>query len=452
MCQSSSAWDGSEVIKARVVLLLLAASAALAGAPVAKSAPTRPGQLDHTPMRESLPRITGTAQVGDVLHAHPGRWIGAAGFTYHWQRCNAYGAHCITAYTRRHGLYSKSTFKLTKSEVGYRMRLSVTARNRWGKRTAWSHMTAKIRKADSPTHSSGSTILWPGGWAGGGFGSGAGGSGAGGVNVGTGQSVGFWLAWDSSMKESQIPWNALTQVDLFGLQTTNGTGLDTASLGIYPNVDVPAWVQMVHSHDRLALITIGGISDQNWHNACDETNRIGFVSNLVNYMKANGFDGVDLDVEDGAWTGMLPPVAPWSACIQAITQAVHATTTAAGATPIVSTDVDQTWMAPYVGGFAAYPDQFNLMGYQSNCDSSCMARQIQAMQTKGKVSSVSKMTIGMDVDHGDTGMTVTSALCGVVAKYAADAGLAGVMVWTIQGDGSSYPCLDQIAPYVTPPS
>ena len=109
-------------------------------------------------------------------------------------------------------------------------------------------------------------------------------------------------------------------------------------------------------------------------------------------------------------------MAAWSTCVEAIAQAAHATTTAAGATPIVSTDVDQTWMAPYVGGFASDPDQFNLMGYQSNCDPGCMARQIQGMQTTGKVSSLSKMTIGLDVDQGDTGMTVTSALCGVIVS------------------------------------
>lgn len=420
----------------RLVLLLLATSALLAGAAVARSASTQQRQRDRAPVRQSLPWISGAPQAGHVLHAHPGHWIGAAGFTYHWQRCNAKATHCVMVDTRQHRLYDGSTFKLTRREVGFRMRLSVTARNRWGRRTAWSRMTARIKNVGSPRQGAGSTNPAPGGPGGG-------------VNLGTGQSVGFWLAWDSSMRESQIPWSAVTQVDLFALQTTNGTGLDTSSLGIN-NVNVAAWVQMVHQHHRLAFITIGGISDQNWHNACDDTNRSAFVTNLVGYMKSKGFDGVDLDVEDSTWSAINPPVAAWSTCVEAIAQAAHATTTAAGATPIVSTDVDQTWMAPYVGGFASDPDQFNLMGYQSNCDASCMASQIQAMQTTGKVSSLSKMTIGMDVDQGDTGMTVTSALCGVIAKYAAGAGVGGVMVWTIQGDGSGHPCLNQIAPYVSP--
>ncbi len=39
----------------------------------------------------------------------------------------------------------------------------------------------------------------------------------------TGQSMAFWLGWSGGVQESQIPWGAVTQVDLFALKTTNGT-------------------------------------------------------------------------------------------------------------------------------------------------------------------------------------------------------------------------------------
>jgi hypothetical protein len=138
--------------------------------------------------------------------------------------------------------------------------------------------------------------------------------------------------------------------------------------------------------------------------------------------------------------------------VQAITTAAHSATTKAGATPIVSTDVDQTWMDPYVAGFASAPDQFNLMGYSNSCDTSCMAQQVHDLLTTARVPAVTKLTMGLDIDAGDTGATVTPAQCGNIAKYASTAGLAGVMVWTIQGDGTNHPCLNQIAPYVAPPS
>jgi hypothetical protein len=171
---------------------------------------------------------------------------------------------------------------------------------------------------------------------------------------GRGQAVAFWLAWNTAITESQVPWDAVTQVDLFALKTTDGTALDTATNSI-DLIDVRAWVRMIHQHHRLAFISIGGSNDTNWVNACNRTNLSGFTRNLVRYMVSGGFDGVDLDIESS------PP--NWASCVRAIAQAAHAVKTRAGARPIVSTDIDQSWMDPYVAGFYRWPDQFNLMYY-----------------------------------------------------------------------------------------
>ena len=146
----------------------------------------------------------------------------------------------------------------------------------------------------------------------------------------------------------------------------------------------PGWVSTVHQHGRLALITVGGISDQHWSTACNSTYRGAFVSNLVSYMVSNGFDGVDIDIEQNDWGSQQPPVAAWDTCVQAISQAAHAARTQAGATPIVSTDIDQTWMDSDVAGFATYPDQFNLMGYSNSCNNSCMAAQVRDLLDDGQ--------------------------------------------------------------------
>jgi hypothetical protein len=176
------------------------------------------------------------------------------------------------------------------------------------------------------------------------------------VTVGE-QSVTFWLAWSGSLAESQIPWNAVTQVDLFALKTTDGTALDTTSNGI-SNMNVPAWVSMIHQHGRLAMISIGGSNDEDWVDACNSTNISGFTTNLVNYMVSNGFDGVDIDIESSP--------SNWASCVQAIYTAAHAATTQAGKTPIVSTDIDESWMDSEVATFYQYADQFNLMYYGYN--------------------------------------------------------------------------------------
>ena len=461
------------------------------------------------PANTALPVVSGTARQGQSLSTTNGSWSGnPTAYAYTWQDCDSAGANCAALSGA-----TSSSYTLGAGDVGHTIRVVVTGTNASGSTPAASAQTAPVAAS----------------------------SGGGGSSSATGQSVAFFPAWETNMTVSQIPWNAVTQVDLFALQTTAGTGLDTSSLGIN-QMNVPQWVSTVHQHNRLAIITVGGISDQHWDTACNDTNRSGFVSNLINYMVSNGFDGIDIDIEQTNWGSMQPPAAPWDTCVQAIAQAAHAATTAAGAKPIVSTDVDQTWMDPYVAGFASYPDQFNLMGYGRTCANNCaqLASDIQTMETEGKVSSASKMTIGIDVEPGDaqpqccysklattnaalsTGSATTSISvasiskaipagkvvlattenppahyqvfttsgaatcasncsipvtsqtpnyaypsgsyvqndsagpwdCGSIADFAAKSGVAGVMVWTLQGDASAHngqlPCFSQIAPYVAP--
>lgn len=446
--------------KHRLTLLILAVLAAVAvpvaftGSAAARRSHAGRSHRHGPPIHKTRPWISGTSQVGGVLKAHSGRWLGAARFTYRWELCNSRAKRCkMIVVGRRHRPFARRTYKTTSKDLGRRLKLVVTAWNRWGHRTARSRATAKIAKAPSTF-----APIAPG--AGSGSGTGSGGSGSGGsggplpLNLPTGQSVGFFLGYDSSMNVSQIPWNAVTQVDLMALQTTTGSGLDTSLITSDTVPSVPNWVATVHAHHRLAIITIGGISDQHWDSACSATNRTAFVANLISYMVTNGFDGVDLDIEQDNWGSQQAPVAAWDTCVQAIATAAHAAKTQAGNIPLVSTDIDQTWMAPYVAGFASFPDQYNLMGYSNSCDNTCMAGGVQDMITEGHVSSPTKMTMGMDVDSGDTGATVTPAECGNIAKYVAGAGLGGVMVWTLQGDeeahGGQFQCMTQLAPFVAP--
>lgn len=73
---------------------------------------------------------------------------------------------------------------------------------------------------------------------------------------------------------------------------------------------------------------IGGMADQNWQTACNNTYRKRVVTNLVNYVKSTGFDGIDLDIEDNNWAAQNPPVAAWDTRrVQAIANAAYATAT-----------------------------------------------------------------------------------------------------------------------------
>ena len=258
-----------------------------------------------------LPVISGTAQEGDTLTTTNGTWSNSpTSYSYQWQACSA----ACTNITGATG----SSYVLQASDVGKTIDVVVTATTADGSGSATSPQTQ--------------TVTAPG----------------------TEQSIAFWLAWSGAIQESQIPWNAVTQVDLFALKTTDGTALDATSNGL-SNMNVSAWVSMIHQHGKLAMISIGGSNDQDWVDACNTTNVSGFTTNLVHYMVSNGFDGVDIDIESSP--------SNWATCVQAIYNAAHAATTQAGKTPIVSTDVDESYMDSDVAKFYQYADQFNLMYY-----------------------------------------------------------------------------------------
>jgi endoglucanase len=104
----------------------------------------------HSPRHRSLPKISGSATAGATLHASSGRWRGAKKFVYEWQRCNAHGAKCKTIHVHRPKkgkLSHASNYRLTKADIGHRIRVTVIASNRNGKTAATSRATAIVRKA-----------------------------------------------------------------------------------------------------------------------------------------------------------------------------------------------------------------------------------------------------------------------------------------------------------------
>lgn len=213
---------------------------------------------------------------------------------------------------------------------------------------------------------------------------------------------------------------------LFALQTENGSGLDTSLLSSVPSAS--SWVNAVHASPHtndLAFITIGGSSDQNWQYACDSTNQSAFVSNLINYMVSNGFDGIDINVEDSNITAQTAPVALWTGCAEAIIKAAHAATTKAGHKPIVSEDVITNWEGPWIQPYESGLDQFNLMTYGDTCSSatSCPTFASDVSDTASQlcpsggscVSSVeSHFMLGLDMSDNPS----TESSCGYAAAYA----------------------------------
>jgi GH18 family chitinase len=263
------------------------------------------------------------------------------------------------------------------------------------------------------------------------------------------ESVLFWLAWDGG-NLATLPWKAVTQVDLFSLVTCvkvdNPAGDCTGPASLSANFNdvhnVRSFVSQVHRHGKLALISIGGSTNPNWYYPCSRANVAAFGHNLVHYMKSNGFDGIDLDIEQDAGTGHpAMTAADLRACTQTVSRDAKAVKTSLGRTPLVTSDVDPTTDYDIGRLQNPYVDQFNAMSYGAK--GQALASQITALESQSRIPA-SKITAGLDIDDYPPPQTD----CASTAKYASAKHLAGAMLWFGQADAPAYSCLHAIAPYV----
>jgi unsaturated chondroitin disaccharide hydrolase len=97
------------------------------------------------PVNTGLPTVSGTTQSGQTLTGSVGSWTQSpAGYAWKWQRETAAGSGTFTDIAGATGSGTSPTFVLTGSEVGLKVRLSVTATNAQGSTTALSNPTATV--------------------------------------------------------------------------------------------------------------------------------------------------------------------------------------------------------------------------------------------------------------------------------------------------------------------
>ncbi len=127
----------------------LAVVAALTSASAQASATATP------PANSALPTIGGTPLLGATLTASSGSWSGDAPitFTYQWRRCNEAGASCsdISGATG-------TTRVVSADDVGFTLRIQVTAMNSAGSSVVQSDPTGKVTSSSGPVNTNEPTV------------------------------------------------------------------------------------------------------------------------------------------------------------------------------------------------------------------------------------------------------------------------------------------------------
>lgn len=110
------------------------------------------------PSNQTEPSISGTAQVGRVLTTSSGSWAGTEPitYTYRWRRCNGSGrsdASDCALISNANG----STYAVRDADVGFHLRVQVTASNRAGSASVASNPTVAVTYG-KPTNTAPPTI------------------------------------------------------------------------------------------------------------------------------------------------------------------------------------------------------------------------------------------------------------------------------------------------------
>jgi Ig domain of plant-specific actin-binding protein len=139
-------------LRKRMRALALVVVAGLVAIGAAMAATTR---TTVAPSNNSLPSISGAANVGSTLTANPGTWAGSTplSFQYQWQICGSNGSSChaISGATSQ-------TYTVQTSDQGNTIKVNVIASNADGSSNATSAATDVIGAAKGPTNSAAPTI------------------------------------------------------------------------------------------------------------------------------------------------------------------------------------------------------------------------------------------------------------------------------------------------------
>ncbi|HEX4047739.1 MAG TPA: glycoside hydrolase family 18 protein [Elusimicrobiota bacterium] len=111
--------------------------------------------------------------------------------------------------------------------------------------------------------------------------------------------TGYYTGWrQGRLKPREIDFGAVTQLVHFGVVPRADGTLDAAVNMMTPD-NVASAVKAAHEAGVRILFTVGGQgSRERFEGAISDAHRDAFVAALVKFMRDNGYDGIDVDMED----------------------------------------------------------------------------------------------------------------------------------------------------------
>ncbi|KAJ2871560.1 hypothetical protein H4R27_006729, partial [Coemansia aciculifera] len=105
--------------------------------------------------------------------------------------------------------------------------------------------------------------------------------------------MGYYPSWKRA-QSANVDWSKYTHVNMaFGIPTSSGT------FSFDGDWFLPALVTSMHSAGTKVLMSVGGWTGSNYFSTVmkDTGARSTMITSMVNYVKANNLDGIDIDWE-----------------------------------------------------------------------------------------------------------------------------------------------------------
>jgi chitinase len=237
-------------------------------------------------------------------------------------------------------------------------------------------------------------------------------------------SIAFYPGWvQNRIPASAIDYSPWTHIFHFGMYPGSRGEVLLADMQCtaYP----PDAVARAHAAGKKIVLVIGGESTgPAFTTATSSTYRATFVKNIVATMQRYGYDGVDVDWEEGVIDAQLV----------ALMQELRTTLNALGTAPLLTIEVISGLVAPATAAkVSGLVDAVNVMSYWSSG-----LDQFTAFHDAGVPASKIVLGIGLASVYRDTTQALVQAKVDLARQY----GMRGVDGWQL-GDltGSTDPRL-----------